>query len=274
MSWQPKGIRLFRDVTVRSNIQYSVVHLKGGGAAYGAQRREQQQGKDNGTLIWLRQRQGQLVQTGGKMVIYCKSVSKVKKLAEALGCPAYFSQQEGKEQLLQGLVAGHYPVVVATSALGMGIDIADIRVVVHVDPPWSLLDYAQESGRAGRDGKSSQAIILLSRQVQESRMGHINSGIGEEEDAQETQLIQQYMEDRQCRRVVLDWYLDGLERVACNKQEEACDFCQAAQGIPEEEAGRVAREGEEIAGAAQEVHLEDGLPNFKDQLSTQERELF
>ena len=207
MSWQAESVRLFRDVTVRSNIQYSVVHLQERGAASAAQRREQQHSQDDRTLMWLQRRQQQLAQTGGKMVVYCKSVSKVKKLAEALGCPAYFSQQEGKGQLLQELVAGQHPVVVATSALGMGIDIADIRAVVHVDPPWSMLDYAQESGRAGRDGRSSQAVILLGGQAQTSSTGHAvgaaNAARGGE-DAQERQLVQQYMEVGQCRRVVLD----------------------------------------------------------------------
>ncbi len=42
-------------------------------------------------------------------------------------------------------------VIVATNALGLGIDIPDVRLVVHAGLPRRLRDYAQESGRGGRD---------------------------------------------------------------------------------------------------------------------------
>lgn len=49
----------------------------------------------------------------------------------------------------------------ATSALSIGIDIPDIWLVIHMGRTRSLLDYKQESGRARRDGDTSQAIILI-----------------------------------------------------------------------------------------------------------------
>ncbi len=52
-------------------------------------------------------------------------------------------------------------IMVATKSFGMGIDKADIRLVVHHSPPGDLLSYAQEVGRAARDGARGRAVLYF-----------------------------------------------------------------------------------------------------------------
>ena len=64
--------------------------------------------------------------------------------------------------MLSEFLRDRVPVVVATSAFGMGIDKPDVRQVLHWGTPRTLESYYQEAGRAGRDGAAAQCLILWS----------------------------------------------------------------------------------------------------------------
>ncbi|MGQ9806732.1 MAG: RecQ family ATP-dependent DNA helicase [Chlorobiales bacterium] len=69
---------------------------------------------------------------------------------------------EERSRIQDAFFKNEYRVVCATNAFGMGVNKADVRVVVHLELPETIESYYQEAGRAGRDGKKSYAVLLYS----------------------------------------------------------------------------------------------------------------
>lgn len=110
---------------------------------------------------------------GGAGIVYVATRAQAERMAELLRTKniAAYAYHGGmltpERHQVQGLfMDGEIQVVVATNAFGMGVDKSDIRWVLHFDHPASLEAYAQESGRAGRDGREAYAILLYSPETQ------------------------------------------------------------------------------------------------------------
>ena len=139
--------------------------------------------------------------------------------------PTYYSNSTGRQQVLQGFLDSNQKNqrIIATSSLRLGLDIPNARAIIHIGRPFTLYDYAQESGRAGRDQVSSEAILIVSSNT--IQLGRQLTG---DERREETQ-INHYM-GSQCRRFHLSEYLDG-SGVVCQEKDEKCDICKSITPI-------------------------------------------
>ena len=105
----------------------------------------------------------------GSAIVYVRNRDKTREIAKMLvenGISSSFYHAgldtRDKDKRQQQWTVGNTRVIVATNAFGMGIDKADVRLVIHYEMPDSPEAYYQEAGRAGRDGLTAYAVLLYS----------------------------------------------------------------------------------------------------------------
>jgi ATP-dependent DNA helicase RecQ len=167
-------------------------------------------------------------------IIYCLSRRKVEETTLFLqekGYPAmaYHAGLDTKTRYANQsrFISEENQIMVATIAFGMGIDKPDVRYVVHMDLPKNIENYYQETGRAGRDGLESEALlfygardpVILKQMMRKSR-GKTAARFHFESEALDS--MHALGQSLHCRRQIILQSFDEDFRAPCGN----CDNCE------------------------------------------------
>lgn len=164
-------------------------------------------------------------------IVYCLSRNRVEQVAADLSDhgisaePYHAGMSTDERTRVQELFQNDsVRVVAATVAFGMGIDKPNVRFVVHYDLPKNVEGYYQETGRAGRDGLPSDALLLFGAGDMIQARLLIESGPNPERnriELQKLRIMQEYCESQTCRRQFLLRYFGEQAPDGCGN----CDLC-------------------------------------------------
>lgn len=172
--------------------------------------------------------------SSGRILVYCGTRKKTEAVAAYLsdrfkGVSYYHAGLANpvRNEVQEMYERGETRILVATNAFGMGVDLPDVRLVIHHQLPANIDSYYQEMGRAGRDGHPSTCLLLYARKdkglqsffIQQSKAPPwIINAKWKQLDA-----IVQYAEGGECRHSgILTYFRDEQRIDECGH----CDVCQ------------------------------------------------
>jgi len=160
-------------------------------------------------------------------IVYCRSRSGTEIIAHDLRkrgfrARAYHAglSQKVREEVQESFLNNNSEIICATVAFGMGINKPNIRIIVHADVPASIEEYYQEAGRAGRDGKTAECVLLYSPDDL-TRICSFHANTPTHNRIQQLDAMREFCESNVCRwKHILMHFGEKVEETCCK-----CDKC-------------------------------------------------
>jgi ATP-dependent DNA helicase RecQ len=181
----------------------------------------------------------------GRAIIYCSTRKVTERVAKSLrgsglrvGHYHAGRTKIARERAQAAFEMGRTRVLVATNAFGMGIDLPDVRLIVHFQTPGSIEAYYQEAGRAGRDGDPARCLLFfgLADLATQRRLTERSAVSATQEQRRDDALskIELYATEEQCRhQALVSHFTGGVDEPECGR----CDVCLGTIAAPEEAQG-------------------------------------